>query len=135
VVVALRDGVGHGVGHGAGHGAEKIEIFFHKIYKATMTQIPPRIKLRRSWTNNKMHSLVHSRTVDIGINLLRNVIFTCNPRSVTEIINEADERAHLRGFTNPTGSQPHHSTIAVHNGSVMERRVYFNSWKIEWIPI
>ena len=97
--------------------------------------IPPQPKMRREWTSNKMQSLVRTRSVDIGKNFLRDVIFTSNPKSIAHIIYEADQRALLRGFTQPTGSCAHRSTVAVHNGKVMERRVYFNSWKIEWIPI
>ena len=100
-----------------------------------MAPIPQRIPLRRQWTPNKLTSLANLRSVDIGKNILRNVIFTCNPKSVAEIIYEADQRALLHGFTHPTGTSPHRSTVAVHNGKLMERRVYFNNWKIEWLPI
>ena len=100
-----------------------------------MAPIPQRVPLRRQWTGSKLTSLANLRSVDIGKNILRNVIFTCNPKSVAEIIDEADQRALLHGFTHHGGMRPHRSTIAVHNGKVMERRVYFNNWKIEWIPI
>ena len=96
---------------------------------------PPRPRMCRQWTSNKLTSLANLRSVDIGKNILRNVIFTCNPKSVAEIIYEADQRALLHGFTHPTGARPHRSTVAIHNGKLMERRVYFNNWKIEWIPI
>jgi len=100
-----------------------------------MAPIPQRVPLRRQWTGNKLIHLTRLRNVDIGKNILRNVIFTCNPKSVAEIIDEADQRALLHGFTHPSGARPHRSTVAVHNGKLMERRVYFNNWKIEWIPI
>ena len=100
-----------------------------------MTPIPQRVPLRRQWTGSKLIHLARLRNVDIGKNILRNVIFTCNPKSIAEIITEADQRALLHGFTHPTGARPHRSTVAIHNGKLMERRVYFNNWKIEWIPI
>ena len=92
-------------------------------------------KLRRQWTSNKMVSLCRARTGDIGKGILRNVIFTCNPKSIDEIIAEADQCAMLRGFTHHTGPRPYRSTVAFHNGQMMERRVYFNPWKIEWFKI
>ena len=100
-----------------------------------MEQVPPPAPLRRQWTGSKLVHLARLRNVDIGKNILRNVIFTCNPKSVAEIVYEADQRALLRGFTHHTGARPHRSTVAVHNGKLMERRVYFNNWKIEWTPI
>ena len=97
--------------------------------------IPQKPKLQRQWTGNKMLHLANLRNVDIGTNILKNVIFTCNPKNIEEIIDAANQRTHLRGFTHHTGPRPHRSTVAVHNGRLMERRVYFNNWKIEWIPI
>jgi len=96
--------------------------------------IPTRPLMRRQWTSNKITSLISARTVDIGREILRNIVFTCNPKSIAEIITEADQRALLRGYTQPTG-RAHRSTVAVHNGRMMERRVYFNPWKIEWLPV
>jgi hypothetical protein len=97
------------------------------------TLAPP--TLRRQWTSNKIKGLVHKRAVDIGKNILRNVVFTCNPKTIEEVLREADEKSLLHGYTHPTGRRPHRSTVAIHNGRIMERRVYFNSWQIEWLPI
>ena len=129
----------HGADRTAAHGAEdveKIEIFFHRINKVKMiTPPPPPIKLQRQWTSNKMLSLAHKRSVDIGKNILRNIVFTCNPKTIAEIIDEANSRALLQGFTHIQGNRQHRSTVGVHNGRIMERRVYFNSWEIKWLPI
>ena len=96
--------------------------------------LPPLPNLRRLWTSDKMISLVSARNRDLGKSILNN-IFSYNPKSMIEILDEVDQRALLRGFTHQDGLHPHRSTVAVHNGKLMERRVYFNPWKIVWIPI
>ena len=88
--------------------------------------------------------MINARSIDIGKAILRNLIFTDSPQTLTKIISDADARALTRGFTHPTGVRPHRSTIAVHNGRLMERRQYL-LWQeatgvwyplhIEWIPI
>ena len=97
------------------------------------TLTPPTLK--RQWTSNKIEGLVYRRAVDIGKNILRNIIFTCNPKTIEEVLQEADEKSLLYGYIHTTGQRPHRSTVAIHNGRIMERRVYFNSWQIEWLPI
>ena len=95
----------------------------------------PPAKLRRQWTGAKFEYLAHARVADIGTSILKHVIFTCNPRPIGELINQVNIRDRFRGFTHPTGSRPHHSSIAVRNGLWVERRYYFRSRKIEWTHV
>jgi hypothetical protein len=97
--------------------------------------VPPPLKLRREWTSNKLGSLVRSRNIDFGRKLIQNIIFTCNPKPINEIITEVNINALNRGYTHSFGSRPHRSTVGVKNGIIMEQRYYFNSGHIEWIPI
>ena len=100
-----------------------------------MNQVPPPVKLRRQWTGAKFEHHAHARVADIGTSILKHVIFTCNPRPIGELFNQVNIRDRFRGFTHPTGSRPHHSSIAVRNGLWMERRYYFRSREIEWTPV
>lgn len=112
-----------------------IIILLVKVFKTLgLKMLPPLPKLRRLWTSDKMVSLALIRNRDLGINIFKN-IYSHNPKSITEILYDVDQRALSRGFTHRYGVRPHRSTVAVHNGKLMERRVYFNPWKIEWIPI